>query len=583
MKKIAVILLALIMVFQGTITVWAETENTNDYENEYTNEYTDIERLEFGQHLLCPIFPASGRLESNAEYCVFVNHAAGYSVAVPAGTVPAGQYRMMSSGNHDLFINNVDGYSLLVPKGMTVDMRFSEVGAFLQNENIRIEIYREPVRHLGPLGRYIYINYSKRFLYNTVDHFLHYRGWRVAFGHEVYVTSWSRNRLARIENDKHHYVNLDISIGHYVYTIMIKSNAPLSTLGGYDYILQSFRKEAATAPGYVRRSAPVDITNRGWTQETQDFFIHFFHPEAPLTWGIFEPETALFDYSKLLGYEAFFEYTFPILLNYSEFENTYRHPNLRQRLDMARDHGRVLVLTLQTPRLLPDDGANYVYRILNGEYDAFLRDYAQVIADFGHPVMFRLGNEMNGDWCNYSSFHTSKDTVIFREWYKYVYSFFEEAGANANTIWVWNPNGESKPNFRWNHELMYYPGDQFVDIVGLTKYNTGTFYYWYGERWQEFVELYEWLYFRYLAIYGQPLMIPEFASASMGGSKEQWVINMFQVLPRYDMIKVVIWWDGADFDAYGNVARSYFIDETEELMEIFRQHLRKIPLRGLFG
>ena len=580
MKRKAAIFLVLAMLIQGTFTVWADTEASND---EVTSDVEYEETQEVEQNLGEPMRSPTGRLESNAEFCVFVNHAAGYSVAVPAGTVPAGQYRLMSAGSHELFINNVDGYSILVPRGMNVDMRFSEVGAFLYNDSIRIEIYKEDIRPLGRLGRDIYINFSKRFLYNTVDHFLHYRGWRVVAGHEVYVASWSRNRLSRIANDKNHYVSLDISIGHHIYTIMIKSNTPLSTLGGYEYILQSFRLEAVTAPGYVRRSAPVDVANRGWNQETRNFFYRFFNPEAPLTWGIFEPETALFDYSKLLGYEAFFEYTFPILLNYSEFENRYRHPNLRQRLDMARDHGRVLVLTLQTPRELPYDGSNYVYRILNGEYDAFLRDYARVIADFGHPVMFRLGNEMNGDWCNYSAFHTSKDTTIFREWYKYVYSFFEEAGANANTIWVWNPNGESFPNFRWNHELMYYPGDQFVDIVGLTKYNTGTFYYWYGERWQEFEELYDALYFRYLAIYGQPLMIPEFASASMGGSKEQWVINMFRVLPRYDMIKVVIWWDGADFDAYGNVARSYFIDETPELMEIFRQHLRIIPYRGLFG
>jgi len=573
-RRIAVLVLVLTVLTHGTLAVLADT--SNQVETPDVDEDEMVYEVE-------SIFPPSGRLESTAYQCVFVNHAAGYSVAVPAGTVPAGQYHLMSVGAHELFVNNVDGYSMLVPRGMNVDMRFSEVGAFLYNDNMRIEIYKEDIRPLGRHGRAIYINFSKRFLYNTVDHFLHYRGWRVVYGTEVYVTSWSRNRLSRIANDKNHYVSLDISIGNYVYTVMIKSNAPISTLGGYEYMLRSFRQEAITAPGYVRRSAPVDIANRGWNQETKDFFIRFFHPDAPLTWGIFEPETAMFDYSKLLGYEAFFEYTFPILLNYSEFENRYRHPNLRQRLDMARDHGRVLVLTLQTPLHLPDDGSNYVYKILNGEYDAFLRDYARVIADFGHPVMFRLGNEMNGDWCNYSSFHTSKDTTIFREWYKYVYSFFEEAGANANTIWVWNPNGESFPGFKWNHELMYYPGDQFVDIVGLTKYNTGTFYYMYGERWQEFEELYEELYWRYLAIYGQPLMIPEFASASMGGSKEQWVINMFQVLPRYCMIKVVIWWDGADFDAYGNVARSYFIDETPELMEIFRQHLRKIPLRGLFG
>ena len=505
----------------------------------------------------------------------------GVMIDFDSGPVPPpGQYRLESAGYFDRFTNHVDGYSLLVPRGMTVDMSLSAVGAFLENENIRIEIYKQ---NIVGIGKEVYINYSKRFLYNTLDHFTHFRGNQVIGGHNVAVTSWSRNRLARIANDKNHYITLEIGIGNYVYSIFVKSNAPISQLGGYRFLIESFSLEPVTARPFIRQTSPVDLENRGWTEETLDFFLEFFSPCAPLRWGIFEPTTALFDYSVLLGYEEFFGYEFPIILNYSEFQNTYRHPNLRQRLDMAWDHGKVLVLTLQTPLGGLPDGSKQVYRILNGEYDEFLADYAQVIADFGHPVMFRLGNEMNGDWCDYSAFHTSKDTVIFREWWRYVHGFFERAGANANTIWVWNPNGVSFPNFKWNDELMYYPGDRYVDIVGLTKYNTGTFYYWYGERWIEFYELYDDLYYRYTRIYGQPLMIPEFASASMGGDKEQWVIDMFAHFPNFPSIKVAMWWDGVDWDAYGNVARSYVIDETPRLMEIFREHLRMDRTRNKFG
>ncbi|MCL2437124.1 MAG: glycoside hydrolase family 26 protein [Clostridiales bacterium] len=494
--------------------------------------------------------------------------------------VPPGQYTLVREGNFDRFTNHVDGYSLLVPSGMTVDMSFSEVGAFLENENIRIELYRQ---YVGDIGKHVYINYSKFFLYNTLDHYTQYRGSRTIGAHNVAVTSWNRNRLARIPNDKNHYITLEIYRENHVYSIFVKSNAPITQLGGYAYLVESLRFEPRTAPPFVQRTRAQDIEARGWNDETKELFIRFFSPCAPLTWGIFEPTTAMFDYSVLLEYEAFFEYEFPFLLNYSEFENPYRHPNLRQRLDMAHDHGRTLVLTLQTP-LHPSPGSNYIYRIMNGQFDDFLADYAQAIADFGHPVMFRLANEMNGDWCYYSAFHTSKDTVIFREFWRYVWGFFERAGANANTIWVWNPNGESLPYFNWNHELMYYPGDRYVDVVGLTKYNTGTFYYYaWGETWQEFYELYDHLYARYTKIYGQPLMIPEFASASMGGDKEQWVINMFEHIQTMPSIKIAIWWDGSDLDAYGNVARSYYIDETPRLMEIFRENLRRIGTDGAFG
>ena len=238
---------------------------------------------------------------------------------------------------------------------------------------------------------------------------------------------------------------------------------------------------------------------------------------------------------------------------------------------MAASRGKTLELTLQAVRPV-EDGANQVYGVLNGEYDAFLQDYAEVIASHGRPVLFRLANEMNGEWCHYSAYHTARDTAVFREFYRYVYSFFERAGAE-NVIWVWNPNGGSYPNFKWNHELMYYPGDRYVDIVGMTLYNTGTYYARVGERWQTFAELYDGLYPRYLAQYGQPLMITEFASASMGGDKEKWVVDMFAHIGSLDKIKVAVWWDSRDLDAGGNVARSYVIDESPGLMAIFRDGL----------
>jgi len=489
-------------------------------------------------------------------------------------------YRLVSAGRYDHFTNKVGGYSLFVDKDMSVDMSYAAVCAVLENNDKRIEIYKQDVSRIG---RASYINYSNRFLSNWMDHNYELSEERTIGGHNVHITLWSRGKLSRVANDKNHYASIELTSGHYVYTILIKANASIYDLGGFSYIVENFRVEPVTAPGYVRTSKPVAVANRGWNDETRAFYHKYFDDNAPLTWGIFEPDTALFEYNKLKWYEATFEYEFPMILNYSEFQNTYKHPNLKQRLETARNNGKVLVLTLQTTLGGMPDGSNQIYKILRGEYDEFLRDYAKVIADFGHPVMFRLANEMNGDWCDYSAFHTSKDTVIFREFYKYVYSFFEKAGANANTIWLWNPNGGSFPNFKWNDELMYYPGDEYVDIVGMTKYNTGTYYWQVGEKWQEFYELYNDMYYQYCEKYGQPLMIPEFASASMGGNKEQWVIHMFEDIKMYDRIKVAIWWDGCDWDADGNIARSYFMDETPGLLEIFKRNLKPDWRDGVFG
>lgn len=478
-------------------------------------------------------------------------------------------FTMADAGAYDLFTNNVDGYRLSVDKGMRVDMSLSSVCAVLENGHKRIEIYKQDLRGIGKTS---YINYSNRFLNNRVDHRLQLPTVSKRLGrYNVSVTAWSRGKLARVENDQNNYVCLELAEGNYIYTIFVKADAPVFLPEEYEYLARGFATFKPIVSPQIVKTAPVETGDRDWNEETELFFNAYFNDTAPLRWGIFEPRTNWLDYSRLTYYEETFSYEFTILLDYTHFQNKSGHTGLKQKLDLAYARGKTLELTLQTIGT-GEGGGNMVYEILNGEYDAFLRDYAEVIADFGHPVLFRLGNEMNGDWCQYSSWYTAKDTAIFREFYRYVYGFFQEAGAR-NVIWIWNPNSRSYPDFQWNNELMYYPGDGYVDVIGLTAYNTGTYYRKYGEKWQRFDELYDGLYLRYLSLFGQPLMITEFASASMGGDKEEWVAAMFGHIAALDQIKVAVWWDSCDYDAEGKVSRSYVLDETPGLMDIFRKNL----------
>ena len=176
---------------------------------------------------------------------------------------------------------------------------------------------------------------------------------------------------------------------------------------------------------------------------------------------------------------------------------------------------------------------------------------------------------MNGDWCEYSGYRMSLDTELYREMYKYVYSFFEKHNAN-NVIWVWNPNGKSFPNFKWNAEEMYYPENNMVDVLGLTLYNTGNFYE--GENWTEFKDLYEPLYNTAIEKYDMPFMITEFSCARAGGDKETWTKTMLSKIKDYNNIKIAVWWNGADYTPDGEVSRAYFIDDSEEMTKIFNNY-----------
>lgn len=480
-------------------------------------------------------------------------------------------YRMDNEGDYSVFSNYVHGYSLFVDQGMQIDMSYSGILAVLENDQKRIEIYKDVLP--DNISQEAYINYSNKFISNTVDHTKEFETRTAVSGKSVHILQWSRQKLSGIENDKNYYASIEILSGtREVYTIFVKSTDPLNMNGGYDYLINNFNIFTPTKDAYMRQANPIPTEERGWNKETLDFYNDFFGPDSTLKWGLFQPK-APDDFNQMNYLEKEMDYTFPILLNYTNINNTYKHPDLEYRLQNTYKHNKTLELTLQT---IPagNGESNMVYSVLDGDYDEFLKNYAKTISDFKHPVLFRLGNEMNGDWCPYSGYNTSKDTEIFKAFYRYIYKIFEDAGAD-NVIWIWNPNGKSFPDFQWNHELMYYPGDEYVDIVGLTAYNTGTYYP--DEKWIEFADLYDTLYAEYTNRYRHPMMITEFASSSVGGDKNQWIKNMFEHIDSYPEIKAAVWWDGCDWDADGNVARPYFIDETLEIIQTFKEMLNKKP------
>ncbi|MBE6021022.1 MAG: endoglucanase, partial [Clostridiales bacterium] len=403
-----------------------------------------------------------------------------------------------------------------------------------------------------------YLSYSNRFIDNTKDHRQGYTEIDDTGKYHMQVTGWNREALKGLEEDMNHYICADVVFSdHKVCTVFAKTSEP-----------EGFKEEVlslAKTLEPVRDGEAKDGIRTHWAEETAEIYDRYFGEESGFTWGVFKWGIDE-DWSRLTQLENRLEHSFEILLYYSHFESSDSLERIRRVLTSAQEEGRTVELTLQTK--FSEEG-NMVYDILNGEYDEYIRDYAKLLAELKIPVLFRLCNEMNGDWCEYSAYHTSRDTEIFNDMYRYIFGIFMEEGAGAYTIWVWNPNERSFPDYKWNHEYNYYPGDEYVDVIGITGYNTGTYYE--GEVWRSFDEIYEPVYERTLDNYSKPIMITEFGCAQAGGDKEEWVEDMYESIKGYSRIKAAVWWDGCDYDEYGNVARSYLIEENEDMVELFKK------------
>ncbi|MCX5014922.1 glycosyl hydrolase [Streptomyces sp. NBC_00555] len=106
-------------------------------------------------------------------------------------------------------------------------------------------------------------------------------------------------------------------------------------------------------------------------------------------------------------------------------------------------------------------------RIADGASDSYLRDYAKAVRRLNIPVAISFADEMNGDWEQWGTTGTTPQAYV-RAW-RHIHDVFEAVGA-TNVIWTWSPNivqpGTDK-------DLSpFYPGDEYVDWVGLIGYFT---------------------------------------------------------------------------------------------------------------
>lgn len=182
--------------------------------------------------------------------------------------------------------------------------------------------------------------------------------------------------------------------------------------------------------------------------------------------------------------------------------------------------------------LLSWDGVRYD-RVLNGSQDRHLRASAKNLARYGRPIFLRWAWEMNGDWYDWGGPRNGRDPQAFVRAWRHVHDIFVQAGA-TNVGWVWGPNWQSRPGEPWNDLRHYYPGDEYVDWVGVSGYTDAT-------RLTPDV-LYEDIYQEYAD--RKPIMIAETGVRRKGGEQSaDWIDLLRQWLDHHRGVGAVVWFD----------------------------------------
>lgn len=218
----------------------------------------------------------------------------------------------------------------------------------------------------------------------------------------------------------------------------------------------------------------------------------------------------------------------------------------------ARKHGVIPMITLEMGK--PDyatAGSQPEYSmeaIIRGDWDAYLRQYARDAKAFGGEIWLRPFHEMNGDWYPWGGgkrngvpLNGNTPASCAAGW-RHVRQIFIDEGA-TNVKFVWSVNHLSIPNTAENAISKYWPGDTYVDIIGIDGFNFGSNYRY--SKWTSFETLYAKTYAELSKLpSSKPIIVAETGCSTVGGDKAAWIESMFKVIPaKFPRIKGVVWFN----------------------------------------
>jgi hypothetical protein len=221
-------------------------------------------------------------------------------------------------------------------------------------------------------------------------------------------------------------------------------------------------------------------------------------------------------YARLLGRQP------RIVSLYKQWDTK---PIVAAELEAVWNHGAAPMITWEP---FSYHGRRYPLKaIAAGRYDRYVRAAGRAAARWGRPLLLRFAHEMNGDWYPWRG-----SPRRYKRAWRHVVRIFRAQGAD-NVQWVWSPytNQGGKMSFGG-----YFPGDRWVDWVGLDGFNWG-----YGGSYFSFRRIFGRSYRALTRLSSRPVMIAETGADQEG--KPRWIRSALRTVLRMPRVRALVWFD----------------------------------------
>lgn len=200
--------------------------------------------------------------------------------------------------------------------------------------------------------------------------------------------------------------------------------------------------------------------------------------------------------------------------------------------------------------------------------DQYIRQFAREAKASGVPVFLRFAGEMNGEWVPWSG-----NPKKYIEKFRLIHDIMEKEAPNVAMVW--------SPNFLPRHNIdQYYPGDKYVDWVGLSLY---TIPYSHGKEVPGGNPM-DYLKPIYAKYSHKPMMVSEGAVSHYSYEQKKdyskWAAgqigNMYAFLPKmYPQIKAITYFNlDKKSTTYDNSNNNYDLGDSKIVEDAYKRIIK---------
>jgi len=213
-------------------------------------------------------------------------------------------------------------------------------------------------------------------------------------------------------------------------------------------------------------------------------------------------------------------------------------------------------------------------KIADGTFDDDIIQWAKDARKYGKPLLVEFAPEMNGNWFPWSGMFNGKKegAELYIEAHKHVVELMRDEKA-TNITWMFHVNSVSEPNKSWNKMKEYYPGDDYIDWLGMSVYGSQK----PGWEWKNFLTAFQSAYWQLEKVSGKkPIAISEFGVVEdpNSGNKADWIKEAFETIlsGNYPRIKAISYWHSSFDNPDGSISNMR-IDSSPEVLKVYKDYI----------